>query len=412
VPVYSKAVAQPILVRNARQLLTLQGPNGPRRAAELNDAGVIVDGAVLIVDGIIREVGPTRRLENLSSARDAVEINAAGRVVLPGFVDSHTHLVGPLPRFSDPSEVRPIGNLSARALASNAIRILEGCVRQGTTTLEAKSGHGFDESGEIRILKTHAALKTGPVDVVSTFMGARFPPTAERSRRDDYVGWLCARMLPLVARRRLAEFVDVQCEESAFNLEQTRRVLLTARQLGFGLKLHTGQFSNLDAVRLAVEMDVTSLDHLIHISESDLDRLANSSTIATLLPGPVFYLGHPRYPPARAMIDRGVAVALATNYNVDTCPSQSMQMAIGLACRQMQMTAAEAISAATINGAHALRRADQIGSLQVGKDANLIILGVPDYREIPHRFGVNLVETTIKEGRVVYREPSIEWPAV
>jgi len=411
-----------MLVRNARQLLTLQGPNRPRRGADLNDVGMVVDGAVLIVDGIIREVGPTRRLENLSTARGALEINAAGRVVLPGFVDSHTHLVGPLPHFSDPkddagytrllpADLRWIGGLSARMLASGAVRVLKECLRQGTTTLEAKSGHGRDESGEMRILKAHAALQEGPVNVVSTLMGAPFLPTAERPHRDDYVNWLCARMLPRVARRRLAEFVDVPCGEAAFSLEQARRVLLAARQLGFGLKMHAGQFCNIGAVGLGVELGVTSLDHLIHLDASDLDRLANSDTIATLLPGRVFYLGQQSYPPARAMIDRGVAVALATNYNVDTCPSQSMQMVIGLACRQMQMTVAEAVSAATINGAHALRQADHIGSLQVGKDANLIILGIPDYREIPHRFGVNLVEMTIQEGRVVYRRPDIEWHA-
>ena len=421
---YSGEVARPILVRGARQLLTLQGSNRPRRGAELNDLGVIVDGAVLIVDGIIREVGPTRRLENLAIARQAVEIDAAGRVVLPGFVDSHTHLVGGparLPRRDDAAslgydrllggDVNMIGDLSARALEASAIRILKDCLRQGTTTLEAKSGHGYDEAGELRILKVHSVLEKGPVSVVSTFMGARFLPRAEIPLRAEYINWLCDHMLPLVARRRLAEFVDIQCEEGAFNLDQARRVLLAARNLGFGLKMHAGQFWDMGAVGLGVEMGVTSLDHLIYLHETDMERLAESDTIATLLPGGAFYLGYQRYAPARALIDRGVAVALATNYNVDTSPSQSMQTMIGLACRRLQMGVAEAISAATINGAHALRRGDQIGSLEIGKDANLLILGVSDYREIVQNFGINLVEMTMKEGRVVHRQPDVEWPA-
>ena len=414
-----------MLVRNARQLLTLQGPNRPRRGAELNDLGVIIDGAVLIVDGIIREVGPTRRLENLSMARGALEINASGRVVLPGFVDSHTHLVGPPPRFPNPGdetgfltydrlirgELNLIGDMSSRLLVSDAVRVLKDCLRQGTTTLEAKSGQACDEPGELRILKADAALRSGPVSVVSTFMGARFLPAAEQLRREAHVAWLCDHMLPLVARRRLAEFVDIECEEGAFDLEQTRRFLLAARQLGFGLKMHASQFWNIGAVRLGVELGVTSIDHLIYLDDSDMDHLANSETIATLLPGGLFHLGYQRYPAARALIDRGAAVALATNYNVDTSPSPSMQMMIGLACRRMQMTPAEAISASTINAAHALRRGDHIGSLEIAKDANLVILDARDYREIPQRFGVNLVETTIKEGRVVYHEPDIEWNA-
>jgi imidazolonepropionase len=412
-------VVRPILVRNARQLLTLQGPPGPRRGADLSNLGLMVNGAVLIVNGVIREVGLTSRLESLTAARGALKIDATGCVVLPGFVDSHTHLVGPPTRFfhstDGPSsfvydrlirgDVNLVGDLSGRTLVSRATRALKECIRNGTTTVEAKSGHGCDESGELRILKAHTELQSLPLTVVSTFMGARFLPASQHARRERYLNWLCDDMLPLVARRQLAEFVDIECEENVFSVIEARRVLSAARQLGFALKMHAGQFGNIGAIQLGLELGVASLDHLVYLDDSDMDMLATSSTIATLLPGGSFYVGSERYAPARALIDRGAAVALATNYNVDTSPSQSMQMTISLACSRMQMTAAEAISAATINGAWALRRADQIGSLEIGKHADLLVLSVPDYREIPQRFGVNLVTRTIKKGRVLYRAP-------
>jgi imidazolonepropionase len=403
-------LARPILVRGARQLLTLQGPPGPRRGADLKDLGVIKNGAVLIVDGIVREVGLTSRLENLSIAQDALEINAAGRVVLPGFVDSHTHLIGPPARFTDATietdvfnyerltggDVNLVGDLSSKVLAASGNRALNSCIRMGTTTLEAKSGHGCDESGELRILKTHALLKKWPLPVVSTFLGSRFLPASLEADRDKYLNWLCDLMLPLVAKKRWADFVDIECEEGAFSVEQARRFLEAGKRLGFGLKMHAGQFGNIGAVALGLELGAVSIDHLVHVNRSDMDGLATSGTIATLLPGSAFYLGNERYAPARALIDRGVSVALATNYNLETSPSQSMQM-----------TAAEAISAATINGAWALRRAAKVGSIEIGKNGDLIILGVPDYREIPQHFGVNLVEMTIRKGRVLYKMPAI-----
>jgi imidazolonepropionase len=382
-------------------LLTLRGPPGPRRGADLSDLGIIKQGAVLIANDKIRHVGLTSRLANLKEADNATEINASGCVVLPGFVDSHTHLVGLPTRFPETPDQPGIldqkmirAESSSPMLLANSNRILKDCVRHGTTTLEAKSGHGWGESGEIRILKTHAALQ-----LISTFMAGA---PSEHSRRDQHLDWLCDSMLPLVAAKRLAEFVDIECEDTAFSVDQSRRFLLAARQLGFALKMHVGQFSDIGAVRLGLELGVVSLDHLVHVNTADFYNLAGSDIVATLLPASVFYRAAEPYAPARALIDRGIAVALATNYNLDTSPSQSMLMTISLACRSMSMTAAEAISAATINGAWALRRAGRIGSLEIGKDADLIILGVPDYREIPLHFGVNLVQTTIKRGRVLF----------
>jgi imidazolonepropionase len=282
------------LVRGARQLLTLHGPTGPRRGADLRNLGVIQDGAVLIVDGLIREVGSSRRVENLALARQADEIEATGRVVMPGFVDSHMHLVG------EPNGVSP------RALEKQTLRTVEEAVRHGTTTLEAKSGCGLTEAGEIKILRVHQALQKQPVSLVSTFLAT--PSAAEyQERPDQYLEWLCSHMVPLVKRRKLAEFADIRCEEGAFRQEHARRYMTAARDLGFGLKMHTGQRSNTDVIRLAVELGAASIDHAVDVSPEDAVLLAQSNTVATLLPGGTFYLGTEPYAPARMLINSGVS---------------------------------------------------------------------------------------------------------
>ena len=385
------------LVRGARQLLTLHGPSGPRRGADLRNLGLIQDGAVLIVDGLIREVGSSRRVENLALARQADEIDATRRVVMPGFVDSHMHIVG------EP------GGVSPRALEKQTLRTVEEAVRHGTTTLESRSGFGLSEAGEIKILRVHQVLQKRPVSLVSTFLST--PSATEyQTGPDEYLDWVCSHMLPLVKRRKLAEFADIRCEEGAFEQDHARRYLIAARDLGFGLKMHTGQRSNAGVIRLAAEMGAESVDHAVDASQEDAMLLAQSNTIATLLPGENFYLGAEPYAPARMLINSGVAVALATNYNSETSPSQNMQMMLTLACRRMNMTPAEAVTAATLNAAHALRRASSIGSIETGKSADLIILGVPDYREIPYHFGINLVDLVMKNGSVLVERAEVKWP--
>ncbi len=423
-------MSRPILIRGARQLLTLRGPAGPRRGADMRNLGIIQDGAVLIVDGLIREVGPTRRLDNLAQARNAIEINVNGKVVAPGFVDCHTHLVGGPSRLQDyemrlagadssqiaeagggiPAIYRSLQEASVNTLESQSLRLLQESIRQGTTTIEAKSGYGGTDTGEVKILRTHAALNARLAGVVSTCMAARFLPASFGGSREDYVEWFCSHMLPLVRRRKFAEFVDVSCEEAEFTLEQTRRILTCAKQLGFAIKVHSGQLWNTGGMRLAVELGCTSVDHAIFFDQSDVAALAQSQTIATLLPGPLFYQGIQRNAAARTLIDRGVAVALGTDYNPQTCPTTNMQMIISLSCRKMGMTPAEALSAATINAAHAIRRGERIGSIEFGKQADLIVLGMPDYREIPYHFGVNLVEMTIKNGNTIYQASEVQWP--
>jgi imidazolonepropionase len=270
--------------------------------------------------------------------------------------------------------------------------------RHGTTTLEAKSGYALNEAGELKTLRLLAKLNGDPLDIIPTYLGAHIPPPEYRGEADAYIDWMAAEMMPQIRRRKLARFVDVYCDEGAFSLDQSRRYLEQARRLGFGLKIHAEQFARTGAARLAVELEATSADHLEHASEEDLRALAPSNTIATLLPGSVFHLGLRTYAPARALIEAGAAVALATDFNPGTSPTYSMQMVLSLACTEMRMSPAEAIVAATINGAHALSQADRIGSLEPGKQADLLILNVQDYRELPYYFGTNNVHLTMKRG--------------
>jgi imidazolonepropionase len=418
-----------VLVRGARQLVTLRGSAGPRRGGALCELGIIQDGAVLIQNGVITTLGPSRRVENLGAARRALEIDASGRVVAPGFVVSHTHLVCGPPRLADYemrlagagyleiakagggilSSVRAVRDTPIRRLVLQARRMLGGFIRHGTTTLEAKSGYGLDETGERKALRAVRALSGKPLDLVGTYLGAHVVPPEYRNRPDEYIEWMCSYLMPKIRRRNLATFVDVYCDQGAYSVEQARRYLEAAQALGFQLKVHAEQLSRRGGAMLAVEFGAASVDHLDHVNDDDIRALAASATIGTLLPGAVFHLGLNRYAPARKMIDAGVAVALATDFNPGTSPTYSMQMILSLACSQMRMTPAEALSAATINGAYAIRRADRAGSIETGKDGDLVIFNVPDYREIPYHFGVNLVSMTIKRGEVLYREGDVEW---
>ncbi len=418
-----------VLVRGARQLLTMRGPGAPRRGEAMQELGIVPDGAVLIRGGKIISLGPSRRVENLSMARQAHEIDATGRVVAPGFVDSHTHLVCGPARLMDYemrlagatyreiaaagggilASVRAVREMPIRRLVLQARQTLAGCVAHGTTTLEAKSGYGLDEKGERKALRAVQALQGNPIDLIPTYLGAHVVPPEYEGRADEYIEWMHRAMMPKIKRRKLARFVDVNCDEGAFTLEQARRYLTAAKSLNFLLKIHAEQFSHTGAARLAVEMGAASADHLDRIDDEDARLLASSNTVATLLPGAVFHLGLDCYPPARKLIEAAAAVALATDYNPGTSPTYSMQIILSLACSQMRMTPAEAFTAATINGAHALRCGDRVGSIETGKQADLVMFDVPDYREIPYHFGVNLVAMTMKNGVVLYDKAKAKW---
>lgn len=410
----------PILLRGARQLVTLRGPSGPRRGAAMRELAIIPDGALLIADGVIQDVGPSRRVENLAAARDAVEIAADGRVVMPGFIDSHTRLVGGDSRLEEyearlldklgadweiaasaPPGLRELRAASKQRLGLLARKTLKLLVRHGTTSLEAKSPWGVDARTDLKILRVLEALHEKPLDVFATYYLGVLPPDAQGTL-DEYVDWLCAEMLPRLRTRRLARFVQVRVGEDGYPVGQARRILSAARALGLIPKVTAGERGPDGGVELAVEIEAASADRLDCLTPAQADLLARSFTVATLLPGVAFHRRLERLPPARALIEAGAAVALATGFSPDECPSLSMPAMLSLACQQMKLAPAEALTAATINAAHALRCAGRLGSLEYGKDADLIMLNAGDYRELTYQFGVNLVAMVMKRGQVLF----------
>ncbi len=390
--------------------MTLRGPSEPRRGRALEELAIIQDGSVLISDGELLEVGPTRRVENLAPARKAIEVNAAGRVVMPGFVDSHTHLLFPLLRngesiqLDSPQSIRTMG--SSR-LAAKARIHLEAMARHGTTTVEVKTGCGPDPVAETTILRVLASLKEKPLDVVPTLL-LRLPPS--KIGPDVHWAaieeWIGKEFLPKLRRRKMARFADLCLRDHTGHLSTWTRYLHLVEQSGLGLKLHAEGTATDLAVELAMRYRTISIDHLEHATAADVVALGQAETIATLLPCHSFHQDG-RYAPARSLIDAGAAVALATNYNPCLTPTLSMQTVIKLACCRMGMTAAEAVSAATINGAHALGRAERVGSLEPGKAGDVLVLNISDYRELAHAFGANLVHTTVKRGEIIWEEGKV-----
>jgi imidazolonepropionase len=347
-------------------------------------------------------------------------------VVLPGFVDSHTHLIHAASR-AEEYELRITGasyeemarrgggilNSVAKlraatvaALKQRAQAALQQFAAYGTTTIEAKSGYGLDLASELKILRLHQELAAEqPLDIVSTFLGAHVIPAEFRNRPSgvkDYIALLTDTLIPEVAANKLAEYCDVFCERGAFNLEQSRKILEAGKRIGLKPRMHAEQLSRTGATQLAIKLGAASCDHLEKINRADIRALAKSDTVATLLPGCDFHLGLSSYAPARALIDAGAIVGLATDYNPGTSPTVSMPMILSLACTQLRMTPAEAIAAATINAAYSLGRHKLLGSLQIGKLADLAIFDVDDYREIPYYFGMNACHTTIKRGKIIY----------
>jgi imidazolonepropionase len=377
---------------------------------------------VLVRDGRIVAVGPRRRVERLAEARRAKKLDLGARVVLPGFVDSHTHLVFPASRADDYemrvagktyeqiaragggilSTVRKLRAAKPEALKQTALAALRAFAAHGTTTIEAKSGYGLDAASELKTLRLlHELHQEQPLDILSTFLGAHVVPPEYSGRPDDYVELLVRKLIPAVALAGLAEFCDVFCDRGAFSVAQARRILTAGRACGLVPRLHAEQLTRTGAARLAVELNAASADHLEKINRSDIRALAASSVVATLLPGCCFHLGLGRYAPARELIAAGAVVALATDFNPGTSPTLNMQMVLSLACTQMRMTPAEALAAATINPAYSLRRHDRIGSIEVGKYADLAVFDLADYREIPYYFGVNHCWMTLKRGEII-----------
>ena len=417
-----KANHNPILLVNIGQLITLQGPPGPRRGSQLKELAIIPDAAVLLLGGKIVSVGTTRSALRdpwlARNRRKVTEIDCSRQVVLPGFVDAHTHPAFMTPRLVDfekrasgasyegiaesgggiRSSLEGVRNATRTELADRVLNALLEMSNQGTTCVEAKSGYGLSVAAELKSLQAiRDAAARWPGTVVSTLLGAHLVPPEFRDRSQNYVQTVCSEMIPGVARRNLASFVDVFTERGAFSPDETEMILKAATQHSLPVRVHVCQLSHC-SVKPFLKYNPASLDHLDHVLDDDIVALAKTDTVATLVPGSNYFLGLDHYPPARRLIDEGAAVALATDYNPGTSPTPSMPFVLSLACTHMKMTPAEAIAAATINGAHSLRLAHKKGSIEAGKDADLAVFNVSDYREIPYWFASNHCSMSIMNG--------------
>jgi imidazolonepropionase len=370
----------------------------------MGELGIIPDGALLIRDGVIDQVGPTTRIENLAIARDAIEVDAMGRVVMPGFVDCHTHLLFPPPGGEGEGDavVRSLIATTSQRLAHRGREYLRAMARHGTTTVDAGTGCGLNESAESKVLRVLGLLNRDPIDVIPTFL-FRFPERAKPDAVADaaVAEWVFDNLAPTIRRRRQARFAGVQWETEPARENLCLQFLDVARELGFTCKIHADNAFP----EKALDRQIAAIEHVEHATPAQVELLAHSTAAVVLLP--CASLRHSAYAPARALIDAGAAIALGTNYNPRDDPSLSMQAAISLACLVMRMTPAEAICAATVNSAHALGCTDRAGSLGVRKSADLLILNISDYRELGLQFGSNLVYRTMKSGQFIYQEGEV-----
>jgi imidazolonepropionase len=420
-----------LIIANARQLVTCRSDGGPKRGAAMRDVGIIEDGAVAISGDIIADVGPTAEI--LSKFPGVETFDVGGMVVCPGFVDAHTHIVYAGDRFAEfekkiagadyleilqagggiLSTVKHTRAAAADELADRTLRRLEKMLQAGTTTAEIKTGYGLDTETELKMLTViEKVAARQPIGIVPTFLAAHAVPPEFKDDADAYVDLICEHMLVpawewyerSAFRGEVPFFADVFCEKGAFSLEQSRRVLSEAARLGFAIKAHVDEFTNLGGSSAAVAMDAVSIDHLDAISQDEIEQLARSNTVAVVTPAVNFNLGSSHFADARKFIDSGAAVAVATDYNPGSAPCPSMTMAMAIACRYQKLLPSEAFNAATINAACAVGLGEKIGSIEPGKRADLVVLETNDYREAVYEFGSNLVTDVFKAGRSVYRK--------
>jgi imidazolonepropionase len=413
-----------LIIKSARQILTLRSDQkGPRTGEYMEDLGIIEDGAVAVSDGKIVAVGKTHEvLDQVKIDAKTKVIDAKDKVVLPGFVDCHTHPVFAATREAEfemrvkgrpyqeiaaagggiKSSVTTLRATSKEELIQLALTRLDRMMSYGTTTIEAKSGYGLSLEDEIKMLEVIKELnRLHPIDLIPTFLGAHELPEEYKERREEYIQLIVEKMIPEVARRKLAVFCDIFCEKGVFNIEESRKILSAAKNHGLKLKLHADQLTALGGAKLAAEMGAVSADHLEFIDDEGIEMMKQAGVIGVLLPGACFGLGVTEYPPARKMIDQGLPVALATDFNPGSSFTESMPIILSMACLMMKMSPAEAVVASTINSAYAADKAEEAGSIKKGKKADLVIWNVRDYREIPYHYGVNLVDQVIKDGKVV-----------
>lgn len=410
-----------MLIKNAAEVVTCSGKRA-KKGKEMSELHVIADGAVVIEDGMITTVGQTQDVCGRYDESNYEVIDAGGKAVLPGFVDSHTHLVFGGYRAEEFSwrlrgdsymeimqrgggiinTVKATREATKAELLASARKRLDSMLSFGVTTVEGKSGYGLDYETEIKQLEVMRQLdEEHPIDVVSTFLGAHAIPRDYKGREDEFIDFLIDKVLPVVSERKLAEFCDVFCEKNVFSVEQSRRLLRKAQEFGLGAKLHADEIVQFGGAELAAELGAVSADHLLQASDQGIKALAEAGVVATLLPGTAFSLKEP-YARGRYMIDQGCAVALATDMNPGSCFTESIPLIFALAVLYMNLSIEEAVTAFTINGAAAVGRTDKIGSLDVGKQGDLVILEFPSYKYIPYHIGVSTVEKVIKRGALVY----------
>jgi imidazolonepropionase len=408
------------LLIHSAQLLTI--PNGPQRGSALGDLGIIEDGAVAITDGNIIAVGKSSDLRQQYQASQTID--ASGKVVMPGFVDPHTHSVWAGDRANEfemriagatymeimnagggiMSTVRKTRSASVDQLIEQTKPRLQRMLQYGTTTVEIKTGYGLDTAAELRQWEAIRRLQAdGQQDIVGTFLGAHATPEEFKGRDDAYLDCVINEMLPAIKEHPLqhTQYADIFCEDGAFTVAQSRRLLERAKELGFGLKIHADEFVGLGGTALAVELGAASSDHVVYTPDTDIAALGASVTAAVALPPTPFGLAQHDYTPAKKYLDAGAILAIATDCNPGTGWCESMQFVVALACRYMRLTPAQAIVAATINAAYAIGMNNLVGSLEPGKQADLLIMDVPDYKHIGYRFGTNLVNAVIKKGAIV-----------
>jgi imidazolonepropionase len=399
-----------LFIVNCSQVVTLAGPARPRSGAELSELAIVEDGALLVVGKRIVEVGPRHEIESLlNTGSDCHVVDAGGRVVMPGFVDAHTHPVFGGTRVDEfeeraagvsyqeiaargggiQSTVRATRAASSEELVQSGKRYARWFLRGGTTTVEAKSGYGLSLEDELKILRAIKRLNTETsLRYIPTFLGAHDVPPEYRSRREEYVQLLIDEMIPLVAREKLAEYCDVFCEARVFTTDESWKILAAARCHGLGLRMHADQLSLSGGAKLAAELYTVTADHLEHTDAEGIAALKKAGIQPVLLPASVYGLGSSRYPAAREMIEAGLALVLATDFNPGSSPTTSMLQVLSLAATHMKMTPAESITAATINAAYSLGRGAELGSLEAGKTADFVIHDCSDYRELAYFFGI------------------------
>ena len=411
-----------LIIKNAEELLTLS-----LSFKEESGLGIIHHGAVGIKKGRVFWVGKTEEISGMFSlSRDGREIDGTGKVVMPGLIDAHTHLVFAGSRENEfeqriqglsyqeiagrgggiLSTVEATRNSSYDQLRSLGEKRLDRMLSKGVTTVEAKSGYGLSLQDEIKILRVMKALQEShPIDIVPTFLGAHTVPRELRGDRAHYMDLLTEEMIPQVAQERLAEFCDVFCEEKAFSLEESKRILEAGKRYGLKPKIHADQLSPGGGAELAAEVHAYSADHLEYASPEGIKKMAEKGVTAVLLPGASFFLSMQKYPPARDMIEQGVAVSLATDLNPGSSMTESLPMMMTMGCTMYKLLPKEVIQATTIHAARSMGREKEIGSLEIGKQADILLLDIPNYRYLPYHFGVDHVETVIKKGKIIYQRP-------